>query len=52
MKTNKDKIDDLNFQIKTFKKALKDGTGSSEAIEWGEKYLKKLVIKKEKLIKQ
>lgn len=48
MKSDKEKIEDLNYSIKVFEKALKDG-GSPEAVEWGKKYLAKLKKRKIKL---
>jgi len=49
-KSDEEKIKDLNYAIKVFEKALKDG-GSPEAVEWGKKYLEKLKKKKLKLKK-
>lgn len=52
MKTKEEKIKDVNYAIKVFKKALKDSPkdGSSpEAIKWGKKYLEKLKKRKIKL---
>ena len=49
VKNNKKKeMIDLKYAITVFKKAI-NGSGTDEAIKWGEKYLKKLEKKLEKL---
>lgn len=48
MKSDKEKLEELNFCIKTIKKSLK-GEGSKEAREWAEKQLKKWEKQRDKL---
>lgn len=48
---NKEKLESLNFCIKTIKQSMK-GEGSAEAREWAEKQLAKWEKQRDKLIKK
>ena len=49
MKSNEEKLKELNHCIKVIKKSLKNHPQDDDARKWGEKQLKRWEVKKEKL---